>query len=172
MKKILIIDDDPGIRMLYTEEFIEVGYDVVAYGGGKGLMNVIMMERPDLVVLDVGLGEGSGLDILQDIRRTYNLPIILCTAHHSFTYDLKSLAADYCVLKSSDLTELKLKVRMAFEGMRRFNSTGMPGAIRGLRRGSHGTTANAKESKTLSDWCYSICAHVQKRKTESLHDGS
>lgn len=171
MKKILIVDDDPGIRLLYTEEFIEEGYEVVAHEGGKALMNVIRVESPDLVVFCIGTGEGSSLDILQDIRRTYDCPVILCTTHHPLTYDLKPFAADYYVLKSSDMTDLKVKVRMAFKGMRRSNFPGIPGNIRRPKRGSRGTHANEKESEILSHWCYSICAHLQKRKRESLHAG-
>jgi DNA-binding response OmpR family regulator len=124
MNKVLIVDDDLAIRMLYTEELIEEGYDVIAHDGGINVMDVIKRENPNLVVLDIGLGEESGLDVLQDIRNTYdNLPIILCTAYPSFKYDLKSIAADYYVLKSSDMSDLKLKVKMAFEGMETFDSS-------------------------------------------------
>jgi len=123
MRKILFVDDDPAIRMLYTEELMEEGYDVVAYDGVKKLKDVIEKDTPDLVLLDIKLGENSGLDMLQDIRNTYyNLPVILCTAYHDFKYDPRSIAADYCVLKSSDMSDLKLKVRMAFEGMERFDN--------------------------------------------------
>jgi len=123
MNKILIVDDSLPIRMLYTEELIEEGYDVTSYDGGKELMNVIKRENPDLLVLDIKLGEDSGLDILQDIRNTYcDLPVILCTAYPDFKYDLESIGADYYVLKSSDMSDLKLKVRMALEGMKAFDS--------------------------------------------------
>jgi DNA-binding response OmpR family regulator len=171
MNKILVIDDDPGIRLLYTEEFIDEGYDVVTYEGGKELMNVIKKEAPDLVVLDIGLGEGSGLDILRDIRNTYNLPVILCTAYHHLTYDVRTVAADYCLLKRSDTSDLKLKVRMAFEGMRRFNFPGRAGGVWGLKQSSCAATANGPENKELSDWCYSICAHVQKQRRQALYNG-
>ncbi|MBN2033101.1 MAG: response regulator [Deltaproteobacteria bacterium] len=128
MNKILIVDDDLAIRILYAEELIEEGYEVVTYDGGKDLLNVINEETPDLVLLDIRLGEESGLDILQDIRNTYyNLPVILCTAYQDFKYDLKSIAADYYVLKSSDMKDLKLKVKMAFQGMERLESPGASG---------------------------------------------
>jgi DNA-binding response OmpR family regulator len=68
-------------------------------------------------VLDIKLGEYDGLDVLQDIRNTnYNMPIILCTAYSNFKYDLRSVAADYYVVKSSNLEELKFKIKMAIEG--------------------------------------------------------
>jgi len=171
MNKILIVDDDPGIRLLYAEEFIDEGYDVVTYEGCKELMNVIKKEAPDLVVLDIGLEENSGLDILREIRNIYNLPVILCTAYRHLTYDVRTVAADYCVLKSSDTSELKLKVRMAFEGMRRFNFPGRPGSVWGLKPSSRAATANETENKELSDWRYSICAHVKKQRRQALCNG-
>ena len=122
MNKILVVDDNLAICMLYTEELIEEGYDVVSHNGGKELMDVIKRETPDLMVLDIKLGEDSGLDILQDIRNTYgNLPVILCTAYPDFKYDLKTIGADYYVLKSSDMSDLKLKVRLALEGIETFD---------------------------------------------------
>jgi DNA-binding response OmpR family regulator len=55
--------------------------------------------------------------LLQDIRREfYNIPVILCSAYSSFKGDLKSIAADYYVVKSADLSELKQKIKMALEG--------------------------------------------------------
>jgi DNA-binding response OmpR family regulator len=58
----------------------------------------------------------NGLDLLQDIRNQfYNLPVVLCTAYDTFKEDMKSIAADFYVLKSFDLRELKNKIAMALE---------------------------------------------------------
>jgi DNA-binding response OmpR family regulator len=67
--------------------------------------------------LDIRLGQYDGLDLLQDIRRRYyDIPVILCSAYASFKWDLRSIAADYYVVKSGDLTELKKKIHRALEG--------------------------------------------------------
>ncbi len=116
MYKILIVDDDESVKILYADELTEEGYKVITSSDGSRLMELIGQKRPDLILLDIRLGEYSGLDLLQDIRNTHhNLPVILCTAYPSFKYDLKSIAADYYVVKSSDLKELKLKIKMALE---------------------------------------------------------
>ncbi len=121
MKKILIIDDDWAIRMLYKEELFEEGYGVVTISGGKGLMELIRKENPDLIVLDIRLGEENGLDILQDIRNTYyDLPVILCTAYPQYSGDLRCIASDYYVVKGSDMRELKFKIKMALETTKNF----------------------------------------------------
>jgi DNA-binding response OmpR family regulator len=117
MYKVLIVDDEKSIQRLYADELTEEGYDVVTSGDGAGILELINQSRPDLIVLDIRLGKYNGLDILQEIRnRHYNLPVILCTAYPSFRHDLKSIAADYYVVKSADLKELKFKIRAALEG--------------------------------------------------------
>jgi DNA-binding response OmpR family regulator len=110
--KILVVDDEPHLRMLYQEELQAEGYAVVASDGQEPIMAVIRREKPDLVLLDIKLANISGLDLLQSIRAESNtLPVILSTAYDSFQYDLKSIAADaYCV-KSVDLTILKDAIR-------------------------------------------------------------
>jgi len=120
MNKILIVDDDEPIQILYADELTEEGYDVITTGDGVGLLGLIEEAQPDLVVLDIRLGETNGLDLLQDIRNTYyELPVILCSAYSAFKYDLKSIAADYFVVKSSDFSELKVKIKMALEARNR-----------------------------------------------------
>jgi len=121
MNKILIVDDEESFRILYDDELSEEGYSVFTLGDGSKLLEVIEQKRPDLIVLDLKLGEYDGLDILQDIRnRNYDMPIILCTAYPHFKHDLRSIAADYYVVKNADLTELKLKIKMAIESNEEF----------------------------------------------------
>jgi len=117
MKRILIVDDEEVIRMLYGEELEDEGYDVITTGSGHGLVGLIEREKPDLIILDIKMAEHDGLDLLQDIRKEfYNVPVILCSAYSSYKGDLKSIAADYYVVKSADLSELKRKITMALEG--------------------------------------------------------
>jgi len=68
------------------------------------------------IVLDIKMREYSGLDLLQHLRKKYyDLPVILNSAYSSFKVDLKAVAADYYVVKSSDLSELKEKLKIALE---------------------------------------------------------
>jgi DNA-binding response OmpR family regulator len=113
--KILVVDDEKHIRMLYREELEADGYVVATSDGEEDILDVIARENPTIVILDIKLGVNrSGLDLLQEIRtKDQQIPVILSTAYDSFQHDLKSIAADYYVVKSVDLTELKDKVRMA-----------------------------------------------------------
>ena len=116
MAKILIVDDEEHIRFLYSEELTEAGYEVITADSGYNLLDRIEQEKPDLVVLDIKMVDYNGLDLLQDIRnRYYDIPVVLCTAYDTFKEDMKSIAADFYVIKSFDLTELKTKIAMALE---------------------------------------------------------
>ena len=116
MAKILIVDDEEGIRMLYAMELEDEGYDVITLPDGKNLLAIVEEESPDCIVLDIKMREYNGLDLLQQIRkRHYDLPVILNSAYSSFKVDLKAVAADYYVVKSSDLSELKEKLKIALE---------------------------------------------------------
>lgn len=116
MNKILVVDDDRGVQMLYADELTDEGYDVVTSGDGSHLVELIKEERPDLVVMDMKLGEYDGVDLLQNIRNAFDqLPVILCTAYPSAAHHLKTVGADGYVLKSSDLSELKLRIGQALD---------------------------------------------------------
>ena len=116
MAKILIVDDEEHIRYLYSEELTEAGYEVITAESGYKLLEKIENEKPDLIVLDIKMVDYNGLDLLQDIRNNfYDLPVVLCTAYDTFKEDMKSIAADFYVIKSFDLSELKNKIAMALE---------------------------------------------------------
>ena len=116
MAKILIVDDEEHIRFLYSEELTEAGYEVITAENGYRLLERIEEEKPDLIVLGIKMVDYNGLDLLQDIRnKFYNLPVVLCTAYDTFKEDMKSIAADFYVIKSFDLTELKNKIAMALD---------------------------------------------------------
>ncbi|MDF1555771.1 MAG: response regulator [Deferrisomatales bacterium] len=116
MARILIVDDEEHIRTLYTLELEDEGHQVLALETGKDLPTQIDRFHPEVVVLDIKMVDVSGLDVLQEVRdKYYDLPVILCSAYGSYKGDLKSIAADYYVVKSSDLSELKEKIRSALE---------------------------------------------------------
>jgi two-component system response regulator (stage 0 sporulation protein F) len=116
MAKILVVDDEEHIRLLYSEELSEAGYEVITAADGYKLTERIDKEKPDLIILDIKMIDYNGLDLLQEIRnKFYDMPVILCTAYDTFKEDIKSIAADFYVIKSFDLTELKNKIAIALE---------------------------------------------------------
>jgi len=117
------MDDDEAIKILYSDELTEEGYEVFTSSDGSNLMALIDETKPDVIVLDVKLGQHDGLDLLQDVRNShYALPVILCTDYPVHKYDLKSIATDYFVVKNSNLQELKAKIKMSLEGSNHLHS--------------------------------------------------
>ncbi|MFZ0449028.1 MAG: response regulator [Desulfatiglandaceae bacterium] len=117
MNKILVLDDDKAIQMLYAEELYEDGWDVATTGDFSRVMQSIEKERPDVVVMGIGPGDHNGLEVLQGIRNSdYDLPVILSMGYPAFKDDVKSIGADYYVVKGRDLSDLKSTVELAMEG--------------------------------------------------------
>jgi DNA-binding NtrC family response regulator len=116
MAKILLIDDEEHICQLYREELGDEGHEIVSVSSGVDLLKNIDVHRPEAVVLDIRLVDYDGLELLQEIRtRHHDLPVILCTAYDTYKHDLKAVAADYYVIKSFDLTPLKMAIQRALE---------------------------------------------------------
>jgi DNA-binding response OmpR family regulator len=115
--RILLVDDEEHIRQLYAEELSDEGYEVLTSASGHNLLRKIDLAEPDVIILDIKLVDYNGLDLLQEIRgHHYSLPVILCTAYDTYRNDPKSMPADYYVVKSFDLSELKMAVQRALEG--------------------------------------------------------
>jgi DNA-binding response OmpR family regulator len=97
----------------------EDGYEVTMVADGRRLINVIKKVTPDIAVLDMSLAGQDCLDLLHRIRKEfYKLPVILHRSCSALTCYPRSIAADYYVVKSWDMTALKAKIRMALEGTR------------------------------------------------------
>ncbi len=113
MKKILVVDDEPKIIQL-TQDYLEnAGFSVISAGDGERALTVIQVEKPDLVVLDLGLPGMDGLDVCRSIRKTSNLPIIMLTARDEETDKLVGLelGADDYITKPFSPKELVARVR-------------------------------------------------------------
>jgi CheY-like chemotaxis protein len=117
MAKVLVVDDEEHIRFLYSEELSGEGHQVWTAATGHELLRRINGLQPEVVVLDIRLVDYDGLELLQEIRNRYHdLPVVLCTAYDTYKEDPKSIAADYYVVKSFDLSELKMAIQRALEG--------------------------------------------------------
>ncbi|MBC8318377.1 MAG: response regulator [Desulfobulbaceae bacterium] len=112
MKKILLVDDEESIHLLYREEFEEEGYEVHSALSGEEGLDKLSILSPDLVILDINMPGLNGIDVLRRMKETHpNLPIILCSAYQEFKQDLASWASDAYIVKSANLEELKAAVQ-------------------------------------------------------------
>ena len=111
MAKLLIVDDDENICLLYEEEFTDDGYDVEIAKNGKECVEKLKSFSPDLIILDIRMPQMDGIEALgKIIAKEKNISVILNSAYSSYKDDFRSWGADAYIVKSSDLTELKNKV--------------------------------------------------------------
>ena len=108
----LVIDDEGDIRHLFAAELEDEGHTVVTCGNCNEALEQLHHQAFDLIVLDIQLGQESGLELLQQIaHEREKTPVILCTAYSFYKEDFSSWLADAYVVKSSNLDELKNEVR-------------------------------------------------------------
>jgi len=111
MSRILVIDDEENIRILYAEELTEEGYEVVTASNTTEAVEKLQQMEFDLVVLDIKLKNESGIDLLQKIvKERHEMPVILCSAFSCYKDDFSAWLADGYIVKSGDLSELKQEI--------------------------------------------------------------
>jgi two-component system, response regulator, stage 0 sporulation protein F len=112
MKKILVADDEMAIRLLYSEELKEEGYEVYTAANGREALEIIEKVPLDLVILDIKMPEMDGIEALRQIKeKNPDLPVLLSTAYGDYKQDFATWASDDYLVKSSDLDDLKKSVK-------------------------------------------------------------
>ena len=111
MKKILLVDDEESIQLLYKEEFEDEGYSVVPALNGDEALIKFRDEVPDLVILDIQMPGMNGIEVLRQMKMIdATIPVILSSAYHEYKQDLGAWASDEYVVKSADMDDLKRAV--------------------------------------------------------------
>lgn len=116
MKRILVVDDEKNIRILFRDELEDEGYEVDTAASGREALEKINACAPDLVVLDIRMEDMTGIEVLEELRKTHeSLPVIMCTAVRGLKDDFTiwdSRVSDY-ITKPVDLDRLKEKIQKA-----------------------------------------------------------
>jgi two-component system, response regulator, stage 0 sporulation protein F len=117
MANILIIDDQPCVRQIISEELAGEGYLVTGVGDAESARAHLKDLPPDLVLLDLNLDGPHGWDVLRDLKRQDpSLPVLIVTAHDSFMDDPRLSEANGYLIKSVDFTELKKRLLVLLGG--------------------------------------------------------
>lgn len=112
MPKILLVEDEPNLLELYKEELQDEGYEVLTTMDGEDAVLSTKKNLPDLVILDIKIKKLHGLEALKKIKEfNKDLPVILNSAYEIFKSDFSSWIADAYLIKSSNLAELKEKIK-------------------------------------------------------------
>ena len=111
-KRILIVEDEENMRLLLEEEFADEGYEIISTASGKDAIEILKKNDINLATIDIEIPDMNGLELAGLLRKEYpELKIILLTAYSHYKQDLSSWAADAYIVKSSDLSELKITAK-------------------------------------------------------------
>lgn len=115
--KVLIVDDEPHLRLLYETELRSAGFETMTAANAEQGLEFVETMKPDLVILDIRMAGMDGVEALQRILdRDNTIPVILNTAYSSYRENFMTWAADAYITKSSDITELVETTRELLQG--------------------------------------------------------
>lgn len=118
MKSILIVDDQPGIRLLLEELFRRESYETKVAANGIEALQKIEQQRPDCVLLDMKMPGMDGIDVLKKLKTNWpELPVIMMTAYDEtqLTEEALEIGALRYFTKPFDIFEVRDAVRAIFE---------------------------------------------------------
>ena len=123
--KIVIVDDEPAIRRLLRAALERAGYVVVEVGSAKEALSAVSIDRPDAVLLDLGLPDREGLELVPLIAKS-GAAVVVISAREATQEKIAALdlGADDYVTKPFDTDEVLARVRRALR--QRVSSNGQP----------------------------------------------
>ena len=113
--RILIVDDEPQIQRFLKPALTAAGYEVISTGEGAAALELVMKLEPDIVVLDLGLPDMDGKEVLAALRSRSEIPVIILSARDRELEKIEALdlGADDYVEKPFAIGELMARLRTA-----------------------------------------------------------
>jgi two-component system KDP operon response regulator KdpE len=112
---VLVIDDEPPIVRFLRTSLIAVGHRVVTAENAAGALAMLAAEKPDVVILDLGLPDQSGFGVISEVRKHSPVPIIVLSARNDERSKVQALdlGADDYIGKPFGMAELMARIRAA-----------------------------------------------------------
>jgi two-component system, OmpR family, KDP operon response regulator KdpE len=113
--RVLVVDDEPQIQRLLTVALTAAGYETLTAATGAHAARLAATSAPDLIVLDLGLPDRDGKDVLREIRQFSQTPVIILSARDREAEKIEAfdLGADDYVEKPFGIGELTARLRAA-----------------------------------------------------------
>ncbi|MCF6148119.1 MAG: response regulator [Candidatus Kuenenia sp.] len=112
MDTILLVEDDKNQILLYEQELAIEGYKVVTACNGIEAIEHARNYNPDLIIMDINMPRMDGIESMcRILSEQRNIPIIINTAYSNYQNNFMTWSADAYIIKSSDLKELKDKIK-------------------------------------------------------------
>jgi len=115
MRRILAVDDDSDILEVLQYILEDSGYEVDTLSDGHYLFDKIKDHEPDLILLDIMLGNMDGRELCKDVktkRETHDIPVILVSASHNVSSSTQEGAPDAFLEKPFDISELLATIKV------------------------------------------------------------
>jgi DNA-binding response OmpR family regulator len=111
VKKIIIVDDEPDIRLALRVALMARAFEVAEAGDGQAALGMLITERPDVVLLDVGMPDEDGLQVCRWIRAKSDVRIIVISAGGVERAAALSAGADDFIRKPFSIEELVSRIQ-------------------------------------------------------------
>jgi DNA-binding response OmpR family regulator len=113
MSQVLLVEDDAAIRIALTRSLHDHGHVVTSVGSGMPALTAAVEYRPDVVLLDLGLPDVDGADVLSMLRAVSDVPVIIATARddEADVVRLLDLGADDYVIKPFTAAQLNARIK-------------------------------------------------------------
>lgn len=112
---VLIVDDEPQIRRFLRASLPAAGFDVLEAADGQAALRATAQDKPDLIILDLGLPDIDGVEIVRRVRETTATPIVILSARDQTAakVDALDLGADDYIVKPFAMEEMVARLRAA-----------------------------------------------------------
>lgn len=113
VKRVLVVEDEVNIARLVRDYLHQAGYDVLEASDGPSALHLARAEKPDMIVLDLGLPGMDGYDVTRELRSRSSVPIIMLTARSDESDRIVGLelGADDYIVKPFSPKELVARIR-------------------------------------------------------------
>ncbi|MBW8300231.1 MAG: response regulator [Hydrogenophaga sp.] len=115
LSRILVVDDEPQIQRFLKPSLVAAGYEVIEAATGAEALKAVATQAPDLVILDLGLPDMDGKEVIASLRGWTDLPIVILSARDRESEKIAALdlGADDYVEKPFGIGELTARIRNA-----------------------------------------------------------
>jgi two-component system KDP operon response regulator KdpE len=150
-QRILVVDDEPPIRRLLRGALERAGYKVIEAETAREALSLANHERPDAILLDLGLPDRDGLELIPVLKAKHNAALLIVSAREGTEEKVAALdlGADDYVTKPFDTEELLARVRAALRG-------------RAAAQGAHGPV-------TAGDVMIDLAQHIITKSGIEVH---
>lgn len=113
--RVLVVDDERPIRRFLRASLTAHGYSVFEASTGREALTAVLSDRPDLIILDLGLPDLSGLEVVRQLREWSRIPILVLSVREEESTKVAALdvGADDYLTKPFGMAELMARIRVA-----------------------------------------------------------